>query len=258
MTACAFCGAGAVLRWSRHPESFALCPRCSVVFRWPVPTQRAADYHAAIAGESGWEAQTPRHVLDAYARYVARRLRPIGRVLDFGTGTGEFVKALRAQGIEAHGVEPSCTARDVAMSRDGLSIAASSAALPSGGWRGATAIEVAEHIPDPGWLAELYSVLDPGAFLLLTTPNRDSLAASLRGAAWSQMTNPFHVVLFNAVALRGVMRRAGFVNVHLLRTGPVFGRTAVHKAAHCALALAGRHSSLRVLGYKPTHGVPCA
>jgi SAM-dependent methyltransferase len=257
MSVCPSCGAEQAKGWKRNPSAFAYCTSCGVAFRWRAQFAEIADYHAAIAGAPDWDPETPAVVLNAYARFVKRRLRPAGAVLDFGTGTGGFVEALRAQGIDAYGLEPSDTARHAA-TRQGVHVAASLTDLPAVRWAGATAIEVAEHIAGPAWLRQLYDLLAPGAFIFVTTPNRDSTAARLSGPRWSQMTNPFHIALFNAKALRGMMERAGFISVRLLRTGPVLGRTAAHRAAHAALLLAGRHSSLRMVGVKPVTAAPCA
>lgn len=258
MSACPFCDARRVTGWKRSPSVFFMCGACGVALRRDTEAAVSADYHAAIARKSDWEAETPAVVLSAYARLVRTRLHPAGHVLDFGTGTGGFVRALRQQGIDAYGVEPSESARAAAMREHGLRVSAALADLPPASWVGATAVEVAEHIADPAWLRQLYELLAPGAFLFVTTPNRDSIAARRSAGRWLQLTNPFHTVLFNARSLRGVMEQAGFRNVRLLRTGPVSGRTAAHRLGHAALLCAGLHSSLRMVGFKPETAESCA
>jgi 2-polyprenyl-3-methyl-5-hydroxy-6-metoxy-1,4-benzoquinol methylase len=256
MSICPFYGLEQAKAWKRSPTAFAYCASCRVAFRCREELPETTDYHAAIAEKPDWDAETPAAVLNAYAGFLKRRLRPDGAVLDFGTGTGGFVQALRAQGIDAYGLEPSATARRAA-TREGMHVATSLTDLPAVRWAGVTAIEVAEHIADPTWLRQLYYLLAPGAFIFITTPNRDSVAARLAGPGWSQMTNPFHIVLFNARALRTVIEQAGFTNVRLLLAGPVLGRTAAHRAAHTVLLAAGRHSSLRMVGFKPVSDAPC-
>ncbi len=254
MSTCQFCGVVAKQHWRRGPDRFAQCGGCGVVFRDTTAGYKAAtaDYHAAIAAETDWEAETPVPVLATYAHDVQRTLRPRGTVLDFGTGTGVFVHALREAGVNAQGVEPSAIARATAKDRFGLTLSESLSSLAREQFCGVTAIEVIEHLPDPEWLTTVRNLLTPGGFILITTPNRNSLAARLSGAKWPQATNPFHVVLFNAKALSGTLRRAGFVHPTLLRNGPVFGRTVLHRATHRLLLAAGMHSSLRMVAWTPS------
>lgn len=257
MSVCPLCSAQQVKAWKRSPSTFAYCDACRVAFRWHMEICQSSDYHTEIARQPGWEAETPAVVLSAYARFIKERLRPAGPLFDFGTGTGGFVHALRREEIDAYGVEPSASARAFAMRERGLEVSASLSDLPPVGWAGGTAIEVAEHIANPAWLRQLYDLLAPGAFLFVTTPNRDSVSARLMGPSWPQLTNPFHVALFNADSLQGILEQAGFTNVRLLRNGPVFGRTAAHRLGHAGLLLAGRHSSLRMVGFKPVTAAPC-
>lgn len=250
MNTCRFCGATDARPWMRMPDRFVRCAGCDVVFEANPQTEQqlaSIDYHTAFTSGADWDAETPAPVLAAYAGFVQRACRPAGRVLDFGTGTGAFVDALRRSGIDAYGMEPSAVARQHAKARFDLSLSESLREFPTGHFCGVTAIEVAEHIPSPEWLYAVRPLIAAGGFILLTTPNRDSLVAHAKGANWTQATNPFHLVLFNARALAQTLRRAGFVQPVLLRYGPVFAGTNVRRAVHRLLLATGLHSSLRMI-----------
>ena len=210
-----------------------------------------ADYHLAFRDLTQWEAETPAAVLEGYARYCAERLAPQGPVIDFGTGTGGFVRALTRAGVSACGVEPSATARDTAAHEHGLHLVAALDQLPPGPWHGATAIEVIEHIPDPGWLRAVHDRLQPGGFVFVTTPNIDGLTARRSGPQWPQATNPWHIALFGPAALRQTLRLAGFECIRLVRHGPVLARSRTRQWLHRGLLTMGLHSSLRMLARKP-------
>jgi SAM-dependent methyltransferase len=105
-------------------------------------------------------------------------------VVDLGCGRGEFLEALRAAGVEAHGVEANASAARECRGR-GLDVVAGDAlgflhGQAGGSLGGVFAAQVAEHLPPPvltALLAESHRVLRRGGLLLLETVNPRSVLA---------------------------------------------------------------------------------
>lgn len=75
----------------------------------------------------------------------------------------------------------------------------------------ATSWHVIEHIPEPkNFLNKVYKVLKPGGFLVISTPNLNSLGFKLSNAKWYHFDAPRHLVLFNELSLRKLTESLGF------------------------------------------------
>jgi len=113
--------------------------------------------------------------------WIERFASPLAkqRVLDCGCGAGEYVRALRARGADAYGVEfdqgklASAAARDQELAAR-LSLGDLEAlAFPDQSFDAALLNEVLEHVPDDAAaLAEVWRVLRSRGRLILLSPTR--------------------------------------------------------------------------------------
>jgi SAM-dependent methyltransferase len=172
------------------------------------------------------DAYALRKTVPMYARTVAISRPTMAnaqgprRILDVGCGRGYFPALLRALGHEASGMELSAEAADYARRQFGLDIFtgtieqfAEQRQTGDGGKARAfdlvTAIDVIEHVPDPGaFIAAAARVLEPGGQLIIDTPNADAANIASLGDEW-QGFNPFHIYLFTPASLRLAAERAG-------------------------------------------------
>jgi SAM-dependent methyltransferase len=156
----------------------------------------------------------------ALAGATARDGQGPKRVLDIGCGRGYFPALLRALGHQVSGVELSAEAADYARRQFGLDIftgtieqfanqrRAGAAGTPSG-FDLVTAIDVIEHVPDPGaFIAAAAEVLEPGGQLIIDTPNADAANIGSLRDEWPGF-NPFHIYLFTPASLGLAAERAG-------------------------------------------------
>ena len=142
------------------------------------------------------------------------------RLLDIGCGNGAFVRAARAWGWDAEGLDPDPNAAAVGRGR-GLPITVGS--LPKVGYPDASFAAVTmshsiEHLHDPvAGLREIRRILQPGGTVWIDTPNLNSTGHKVFGADWRGLEPPRHLVLFTAPTLISTLSRAGFVEIRQVR-----------------------------------------
>lgn len=148
------------------------------------------------------------------------------RWLDFGCGSGAFLKYLREHG-PIHGRPLELTGHDVGSYAELLKThdrfrildLAELSREPADRYDAISMIEVIEHLPQPHEpLALVARLLKPGGLLLLTTGNLDSPVARRQGIHYRYCAPEIHVSLFNPHALAQLYRRVGlephFVRYH--------------------------------------------
>lgn len=147
-----------------------------------------------------------------------RRFATGGRLLEIGCSTGEMLAAAHSSfvvtGVEADAASSS-TAR--ACGLECVSGTLFDAGFPDEHFDVAALYHVIEHLPSPRHaLDELHRILRPGGWLVIETPNIDTLWFRLLGARWRQFI-PDHRFFFAPETLRRLLTRTGF-ETHELRT----------------------------------------
>ncbi|WP_375409736.1 class I SAM-dependent methyltransferase [uncultured Methylobacterium sp.] len=228
------------------------CVQCGLIRTDPMPTPDElahyyahayrADYQLAFAGGP------PRHHLKRSAReaefratLLAPKLVPGARVLDFGSGSGEFLAAVRNLGCEAVGVEPGRDYAAFARSQYGVDVLdeADDDRFPAGHFDVITTHHVFEHLRDPANVAErLARWLKPDGLLYIAVPN---MAAT--GKPPHERFHFAHVHGFVRQTLDLTARRAGLVphpDFWREDTTVVYARTDAPVPALANPGLAGR------------------
>lgn len=138
-----------------------------------------------------------RPALQFYTR-LAKKYFKSGRVLDFGCGTGYFMRRL-GRFFNVDGFEVS--AHGVAHSRNLLPHARILTVLddiPRGIYSGIMALHVLEHIPDEELAfvcAAWRKALLPGGKILCVMPEREGLGHRIKGQDWIGFKDPTHINL---------------------------------------------------------------
>jgi SAM-dependent methyltransferase len=218
----------------REPKSDALgrvadfdicsCDRCKTLFTSRLPlANELADYYASFYGE-GRDIAVPAFVLDQL-RAMVRSLscyRTAGRWLDIGCGRGSLLRVAAAEGWEAVGTEivPAIVDSMRAQGLDARLGLTQELDLPSGGFDVVSAVEVLEHVPDPGVLmAEAARLVRPGGAVYITTPHGRGISRRLLGTGWSVVAPPEHLQLLSSAGIRSALSRPGLRTVSLATTG---------------------------------------
>jgi O-antigen chain-terminating methyltransferase len=158
--------------------------------------------------------------LEEYAEHF--RTRP--PVVDLGCGRGEFLEALRAEGLESHGVESNANAVRECREK-GLEVSEGDLldhlrGLPEGSLGGVFASQVVEHLVPAvlsALLAEARRVLRPDGLLLLETVNTRSVVGLLEVFH----RDPTHERPLHPDTLSFLAAAAGFTDVRVELRSPV-------------------------------------
>jgi 2-polyprenyl-3-methyl-5-hydroxy-6-metoxy-1,4-benzoquinol methylase len=232
-TACLVCGSRSARPsyqledWACElPGDFTLvtCDNCGHTYQNPRPTQAAIGqyypdtyqpfWHAIDDEPSAWKRRLRHWQWRARCSQVSR-LRPGGRLLDVGAGTGIFLNEMRRYGDwRLAGVELSAPAADYARSKFGLEIfngQVEDAPWPAGSFDVVTLWDVLEHLPNPqAALRKIHALLAPQGTLLFSVPNGGSIDARLFGRYWIGLDAPRHMSVFRLETLRRLLDETGF------------------------------------------------
>lgn len=139
-----------------------------------------------------------------------------GRLLDLGCGSGDFLECARSAGWQVVGVDPDPKA--VAAAR-GRGIDAREGGVEvldpqREQFDGITLNHVIEHVHDPlGVLQACYTLLKPGGWIWLETPNLESIGHRIYGRHWRDLDPPRHLTIFTSNSLPALLEQACFKNV---------------------------------------------
>lgn len=148
------------------------------------------------------------------------------RVLDVGCGSGHAVAALRAAGLDAHGVEPDPGAVAVARAAGLTTVTEGTlddAGAAEGSWDAVRFWHTLEHVPSPSAaLRRAHALLVPGGRVVIGVPNFGGLGRAAFGPDWDGLEVPRHLHHFTRSSLSRALAGAGFATIRV-RSAPVMG-----------------------------------
>jgi len=164
------------------------------------------------------------------------------RVLDLGSGRGEFLELMRRHGVGARGVdsdsESIAVCREKGLNVDQGDLFAYLSALPGSSLDGVFSSQVVEHLP-PARLPELVALisekLEPGGVVAIETPNPDCLAIF----ATNFYLDPTHVRPVPSALLHFYLEECGVQAIEVHQRAPAAEQFAEIAALGAAPGLAG-------------------
>lgn len=130
---------------------------------------------------------------------------PAPRLLDFGCGSGNFLKMASAFGFDSVGVDRSAARRKIA----GLEIANELSEI-EGDFDVITMFEVLEHLDDPlDMLKSLTSRLRPNGVFIVEVPDCTGITGIASNHDYRSIHPLDHINAFEPASLLGMLRRVG-------------------------------------------------
>lgn len=223
---CRQCGSASLASWGEIPTAALFagqlldppwhggrlheCRSCHLGFRHPIRAESEYERLYKAASEKVWVTEGLRADQKRLARMIGAKLTT-GCVLDVGCYDGSLLQAL-GSGLRKFGVEPSVLAADVARSR-GVTIVAQhirELAAVSQSFDVICAVDVIEHVPDPGTFVEsLTRLLSPGGWLLISSGSLDTPAWRRAGGQYWYCGFPEHISFISQAWGESVAARLG-------------------------------------------------
>lgn len=147
-----------------------------------------------------------------------QHLAPPRIMLEIGSAAGYFLREAHSRGWEVFGVELSPMMRKRAVELVGCQVFASldEAAACAPPFDCVAMFEVIEHLPDPvRFMGEVRRAMNPGAILVLSTPNFAAPEGSRNPYSYHWFSPPAHLSYFAPTTLRDCVERAGFEAVQI-------------------------------------------
>ena len=198
--------------YSISNESFALvkCKKCELIFTnpRPAPDKLSKYYESDTYISHTYKSNSPINVLYKLVRYftlrkkrrLIQRFKSSGTILDYGCGTGDFLKECKKGGWKTHGIEPNARARKISISKVNQNIYNSIEQLDKNNhFDIITAWHVIEHVSDlKKTVKKLRKKLTKEGYLIIAVPNVDSYDSSFYKEAWAAYDIPRHLYHFSS------------------------------------------------------------
>jgi 2-polyprenyl-3-methyl-5-hydroxy-6-metoxy-1,4-benzoquinol methylase len=212
-------------------ESFAIvqCEGCGFQFTNPRPraeeigryyeSDAYVSHNSAAAGLVNQAYRVARFFTMRRKVALLNKLAPRrGRLLDYGCGTGHFLKAAKGARWQVVGLEPNARARQEASRRLGQPLGQESlVSFQPGSFDAITLWHVLEHVHLLNeTLAQLTALLKPDGVLLIAVPNVESLDAQHYRELWAAYDVPRHLYHFAPKTMAQLLKKHKLVVSHTL------------------------------------------
>jgi 2-polyprenyl-3-methyl-5-hydroxy-6-metoxy-1,4-benzoquinol methylase len=231
---CPLCGSSELIRFITAKDhlvsgtDFQLdkCSNCGLVFTNPFPDEKhigayyeSEEYTSHSESKSGLIQRLYFLVqgiaLRSKLRIVKRHVRGVA-ILDYGCGTGAFLKYMKDKGWYATGLETSDTA-SVKARKKGLEVFEDRKSLsPDIKYDAITMWHVLEHLANPlEVLSYLKSRLNDDGALIVAVPNLNSYDAKVYKEHWAAYDVPRHLFHYSPITMERLILSQGFKIVRI-------------------------------------------
>jgi 2-polyprenyl-3-methyl-5-hydroxy-6-metoxy-1,4-benzoquinol methylase len=205
-------------RHSRSGARFPLvrCMKCGLVFLHPrLSVEELREYYPpAYYGRPPEDSPSYRWRLSQLQKHAGK-----GKLLDYGCGSGGFLKYLRKKGWDVYGLDASPWAVRIAGETLGDRVRLTSSTetgFPDDSFDIVCLFEVFEHLPDPASsLREFQRILKPNGHLLFSVPNFSSWERILFGPWFNGLDAPRHLYQFTPRTVGKLLEKAGLKSVKI-------------------------------------------
>lgn len=153
--------------------------------------------------------KTVRHFTLRQKLHLINQYKEENTLLDFGCGTGHFLKTCQKKGWDVTGIEPDSKARTIASNTTNAQIHSTLDKLSSSDkYQVITMWHVLEHIPDlNGTIQTLKKHLHKNGTLIVALPNHSSLDCQHYQQFWAAYDVPRHLYHFDKNTIAKIMKK---------------------------------------------------
>ncbi|GFZ87486.1 hypothetical protein GCM10008018_37120 [Paenibacillus marchantiophytorum] len=195
MESCPLCEAPKSVPYHSYPNfTLVRCSECDLIYRKQLSSIQTEQLIREIY-DAEWVAMRDRYAIDTLREHASFGVllldmfsRQKGKLLEIGSGTGEFLWLARDAGWQVTGIEPSAVACEYAKERYDLNLRNelwTESLLEQGETFDAIVFwHVLEHISDPkSFLKQVKERLNPEGKVLFSVPNQHSLTNAMLGTS---------------------------------------------------------------------------
>ena len=247
--ACPVCSSlQAALLFVKEDRSFAQCPSCRLIYQDPLAAMEGnqdfykKDYYEKMR-ERTPHIQKARLFLYRKALRECGRYRQTSRLLDIGSGYGDFLRLAEQEDWETWGIEPSSEASKAA-GEEGLRVlnqTVETVNFPSSHFDVITLWNVIDCFSEPVvTLGKIYDWLAPGGLLLIRTPNTffhrhifgiySVCRPFLKRLGWQKEASVFLKTNYERETLEQLLSKAGLSEIQVRNGEPTRGDPYAHFA----------------------------
>ena len=208
------------------------CETCGFKFTSPAPKEEeikkyylSENYISHTNNKKGfvnWAYQKIRNYTIKMKVSLLKKHSKIGRHLDIGSGTGEFISACKTAGFLVEGIEPSEKAREQSIKNYEVKVFKENKLdfLKSESLDSISMWHVLEHVYDlEECLTNIKRVLKKNGVILVAVPNHESWDCSYYEEYWAAWDVPIHLWHFSK---KNITRLFKTYNLELIRALPMF------------------------------------
>lgn len=193
--------------------------RCRYLAEFTSDAEQEKTIDQRVARQLELESEPGERRKRAIAKTLAKRLSEVrklvpaqSRLLEIGARRGELGREL-AREFQYVGIEVSARAARAARA-SGLEVYCARLAdfvNLSGAFDAALLYDVLQHLANPhDGLARIEEHLKPGGYLVIVTPDTESVMSAVSGRRWAAFKIPEHRILYSRSALVELLERSGF------------------------------------------------
>jgi 2-polyprenyl-3-methyl-5-hydroxy-6-metoxy-1,4-benzoquinol methylase len=193
--------------------TFFSCGDCGFVFSNPyIPEEHITGFYARLEDREYSEEAEGRAKNFKTLLKRLKRLNPGKTLLDIGAASGIFLDLALQEGYDIDGIEPSAYLVKEAGKRYGLHLFKGTLenyiqGKPGKTFSVITLLDIIEHLVEPeDFMIKLDHLIEDHGFLVIVTPDIDSLAARITGRRWWHFRIA-HINFFNRGSLEYLLQK---------------------------------------------------